>query len=102
MKKKNNMVQNAPLQPGDKAVCLRMDDAFSPITPGMPGVVKNVDNISDVIIYNVDWKNGSKLSLVDGYDKWVKIESEPETEEPLNESKIVLVRTKYDILNKNY
>jgi hypothetical protein len=102
MKKKNNMVQNAPLQSGDKVVCLRMDDAFSPITPGMPGVVGNIDNINDVIIYNVDWKNGSKLSLVDGYDKWVKIESEPETEEPLNESKIVLVRTKYDILNKNY
>jgi hypothetical protein len=102
MKKKNNMIQNAPLQPGDKVVCLRMDDAFSPITPGMPGVVTSVNNISDTTIYNVDWKNGSKLSLIDGYDKWVKVESEPETEEPLNESKIVLVRTKYDILNKNY
>ena len=98
------MIQNAPLQPGDKVVCLRMDDAFSPITPGMPGVVTSVNNISDTTIYNVDWKNGSKLSLIDGYDKWVKVESEsePETEEPLNESKIVLVRTKYDILNKNY
>jgi hypothetical protein len=102
MKKKNNMVQNAPLQPGDKVVCLRMDDATAPVTPGMPGVVKRVEEHPEGIVYVIDWKNGSKLSLVDGIDKWVKIESEPETEEPLNESKIVLVRTKYDILNKNY
>ncbi len=96
------MIQNAPLQPGDKVVCLRMDDAFSPVTPGMPGVVKGVEEHPEGIVYNVDWGNGSKLSLVDGYDKWVKVVSEPEVDEPLNESKIVLVRTKYDILNKNY
>ena len=54
------------------------------------------------IVYSVDWGNGSKLALIDGYDKWVKVVSEPEVDEPLNESKIVLVRTKYDILNKNY
>ena len=102
MKKKNNMVQNAPLQPGDKVVCLRMDDAFSPITPGMPGVVKSVDEHPEGTVYSVDWGNGSKLALIDGYDKWVKVVSEPEVDEPLNESKIVLVRTKYDILNKNY
>jgi hypothetical protein len=90
--------KNAPLSPGDKVRCLKMDDEFSRINPGTPGVVRSVSEVQGNKLYYVNWANGSKLALIEDVDSWLKIVEDEE--ESINE--IVLVRTKKDILNKNY
>lgn len=81
-----------------------MDDEYSPVTAGTPGVVKEVSKTPyGETVYYVIWKNGSKLALIDGVDKWrKKIEDDLDDYEQITESKIVLVRTKKDLLNKNF
>jgi hypothetical protein len=100
---KIKLIKNAPLEVGDQVLCVRMKDDYSPVPTGVKGVVKKVSNVFGVNQYYVDWKNGSRLALIEGEDQWRKIttrDSNPE-EENLSENKIVLVRTKSDILNNN-
>lgn len=79
MASKRKYETNAELQPGDKVICLKMEDEFSPIPGGTPGVVKTVSDVFGQKQYYVNWKNGSKLALIDGVDKWAKlVEDEPE------------------------
>lgn len=102
MAKKIKYINNAPLEVGDQVICVKMDDEFSPVSPGTPGVVKSVSDVQGDTIYYVSWYTGSKLALISDVDKWKKVVETNDDEESLNESKIVLVRTKRDILNKNY
>jgi|688.fasta_scaffold506830_2 hypothetical protein len=103
MAKKIKYVSDSPLEVGDKVICVKMDDEYSPVKPGTPGTVKSVSEVQGSKIYYVNWLGGSKLALLDGVDKWRKIvESDDSEEESINEHKIVLVRTKRDILNKNF
>jgi hypothetical protein len=59
---------NIELKKDDKVICLYMDD-ITPIPAGIPGVVTDVKELYGSKIYEVKWKNGSKLSLVEG--NWV-------------------------------
>lgn len=105
MGKKIKYISDAPLEVGDKIICVKMDDPYSPVKPGTPGTVKSVSNVQGSKIYYVDWLGGSKLALIDDVDKWRKIvesNDSDDSEESLNEHKIILVRTKKDILNKNF
>jgi hypothetical protein len=102
MAKKIKYVNNAPLEVGDKVICVIMDDQYSPVNPGTPGKVKSVSEVQGDKIYYVEWVGGSKLALIDGADSWKKIVQIDGSEESLTENKIVLVRTKRDILNKNF
>jgi len=81
MANKRKYETNAELQPGDKVVCLKMEDEFSPIPGGTPGVVKSVSEVFGQKQYYVNWKSGSKLALIDGVDKWVKVVEEEESED---------------------
>lgn len=66
MGKKIRYEKNAPLEPNDKVIAIHMDDEFSPIPGGMPGVVKSVANVFGMPQYYVNWRNGSGLALIDG------------------------------------
>lgn len=66
MAKKVKYEKNAPLQKGDKVICINMSDKYSSVAGGTPGVVKSVSNVFGMDIYNVNWKSGSSLGLVDG------------------------------------
>jgi len=104
MGKKIKFIPNAPLEEGDTVICVHMDDNYSPVTAGTPGVVKEVSKTPyGETIYYVIWKSGSKLALIDGIDKWrKKVEDDFDDSEQISESKIVLVRTKKDLLNKKF
>jgi uncharacterized hydantoinase/oxoprolinase family protein len=99
---KIKLIKNAPLEVGDQVMCVRMKDDYSAVPTGVKGIVKKVSEVFGVKQYYVDWKNGSKLALIEGEDQWRKITSgSGSDEENLSESKIVLVRTKSDILRNN-
>lgn len=86
MAKRVKYLKNAPLSVGDEVVCVNMDDEFSPIKAGTPGVVKSVSNVQGLNVYYVNWDSGSKLALLDGVDQWRKVETEGNNDEKeLNE-----------------
>lgn len=66
MAKKVRYEKNAPLEPGDKVICIKMSDKFSGVAGGTPGVVKTVSNVFGLNQYYVKWKSGSNLALIDG------------------------------------
>lgn len=74
-------LKNAPLEVGDEVVCVIMDDNFSPVKSGTPGVVKSVSNVQGSNVYYVNWASGSKLALLEGVDQWRKVVSEDDEEE---------------------
>jgi len=100
---KIKLIKNAPLEVGDQVMCVRMKDDFSPVPTGVKGVVKSVSDFKGEKLYYVHWKNGSKLALLEGEDQWRKITTVTSNsdQENISENKIVLVRTKADILNNN-
>ena len=100
MGKKIKYQKNAPLKAGDKVICIHMDDEFSSVAGGMPGIVQSTANVFGTDQYYVKWRNGSSLALIDGVDQWRKVVEDDDEEEELNESRIILVRTKKDIINK--
>lgn len=65
MSGKRKLIRNAPLEPGDSVLCVRMSDEYSPIPTGMKGKVKSVATVYGDKQYYVDWKNGSKLALIE-------------------------------------
>jgi hypothetical protein len=101
MAKRVKYLKNAPLEVGDEVVCVNMDDQFSPVKAGTTGVVKSVSNVQGSNVYYVKWDSGSSLALLDGVDQWRKVAKEDD-EEQLSESRIVLVRTKKDILKNKF
>jgi hypothetical protein len=61
------------LQVGDKIACKEMDD-IAPVPTGMIGTVTRVSQgPGNQIIYEVKWMSGSRLSLLDGVDKWTLV-----------------------------
>lgn len=65
---------------GTRIELVHMDDPYSPIEPGMQGIVKNVDDCGT--IHSV-WDNGRTLGVIPGEDVF-KIISKP-SEEKLKE-----------------
>lgn len=70
---------NPKLQIGDKIRCLHMDGETS-VTPMTLGTVTRITRDpfeTDAEIINVDWDNGSTLSLLSATDTWIKVEEKP-------------------------
>lgn len=70
---------NPKLQVGDRVRCLHMDGETS-VTPMTLGTVTRIarDPFEDnAEIINVDWDNGSTLSLLSVTDTWIKVEEKP-------------------------
>lgn len=86
---------NTELEVGDRVICIRMDDDYSPVSTGMQGTVKRKSVVFGDTQYNVDWDNGSKLALIDGVDKWAKAPKR-KTEESF------LVTTKKNFIKENF
>lgn len=66
---------NPKLEPGDVVVCYHMQDELG-VPPGTSGVVKDIVKDpfeKDGQIINVNWENGSKLSLLSTTDFWKKL-----------------------------
>jgi hypothetical protein len=74
---KQKLIKNAPLEVGDKVVCLRMQDDYG-VPGGIPGVVGGKSNVFGENQYNVKWQNGSSLALIEGVDQWLKVVEEEE------------------------
>lgn len=65
MSGKRKLLKNAPLEVGDNILCVKLDDPYTPIPPGMPGKVKSKSKVFGDVQYYVDWKNGSRLALIE-------------------------------------
>ena len=85
---KQKLLKNAPLETGDKVVCLKMQDDYG-VPGGIPGIVKGVSNVFGENQYNVKWKNGSSLALIEGVDQWLKVVEEEEKEEDIQETRVL-------------
>ena len=87
---KQKLLKNAPLETGDRVVCLKMQDDYG-VPGGIPGIVKGVSNVFGENQYNVKWKNGSSLALIEGVDQWLKVvdEEEEEKEEDIQETRVL-------------
>lgn len=69
---------NPPLKIGDRIVCYHMEGETS-VSAGTEGTVKNIVRDpfeKDGQLIEVQWDNGSSLSLVSSVDAWKKIESD--------------------------
>jgi hypothetical protein len=73
-------LKNAPLEKGDTVVCIKMQDEYG-VPGGVPGVVKSVANVMGDMQYYVEWDNGSRLALIEGVDKWMKVVQDDTIEE---------------------
>jgi len=86
MAKRVKYIPNAPLEDGDKVICIKMDDDLSPVAGGTPGIVKRVSDVMGTKQYYVNWRSGSRLALIDGVDQWRKVvEIDDEETEDLTE-----------------
>jgi hypothetical protein len=64
---------NPKLNEGDRIILFHMEDD-SPVPIGTKGtVIKKIVLFGDVQ-YEVEWDNGSNLSLIDGIDKWTLLD----------------------------
>ena len=84
-------VKNAPLEKGDTVVCIKMQDEYG-VPGGVPGVVKSVANVMGDMQYYVEWDNGSKLALIEGVDKWMKVVQDDTIEESFFMTKKGLIK----------
>ena len=51
----------------NKIICKKMNDAF-PVRSGTPGIVTKVTTVMGEKQYEVTWKTGRKLSMIDGFE----------------------------------
>ena len=84
-------VKNAPLEKGDTVVCIKMQDEYG-VPGGVPGVVKSVANVMGDMQYYVEWDNGSKLALIEGVDKWMRVVQDDTIEESFFMTKKGLIK----------
>lgn len=61
---------NPDLLVGDRVFLIHMEDPYPSVNPGDFGTVKKVVNVLGVKGYEIDWDNGSKLSLWSDVDIW--------------------------------
>jgi hypothetical protein len=92
---KQKLIKNAPLEAGDRVICLKMQDDYG-VPGGIPGTVKSISNVFGDNQYNVNWKNGSTLALIDGVDQWLKVVEE--SDENIQEVRIL---TKKEFLEES-
>jgi len=57
--------------PGTRVELVRMEDPYTKLKPGDPGIVSFIDDTGTVF---VDWDSGSRLGVVFGEDEIRKIE----------------------------
>lgn len=91
---------NPKLEKGDRVVCIIMNDKHLPIPIGTAGTVRRIVELFGDVMYEVQWDNGSRLSLIEGQDRWVK-EDEYKSRLKTNES-IIKVTTKKDLLKDSF
>jgi hypothetical protein len=68
-----------------------MQDEYG-VPGGVPGVVKSVANVMGDMQYYVEWDNGSKLALIEGVDKWMRVVQDDTIEESFFMTKKGLIR----------
>ena len=69
---------NPKLKPGERVVLLHMNDETS-VLPGTWGTVKRVYELFGTDQYDVEWDNGSTLSLIGDEDMWDNKERKKKT-----------------------
>ena len=66
---------NPDLKVGDRIYLVHMEDPYPSVSPGDFGTVKKIVDVLGVRGYEIDWDNGSKLSLWSDVDIWGNAES---------------------------
>lgn len=61
---------NPELKVGDRIILLHMEDEYGPVPMGTEGTVKKIVKVFGETHYEIDWDNGSRLSLIPDVDKW--------------------------------
>jgi len=84
-------LKNAPLEKGDTVVCIKMQDEYG-VPGGVPGIVVSVSKVMGDMQYNVNWDNGSKLALIEGVDKWMKVVQDDTIDESFFMTKESLIK----------
>jgi len=69
---------NPKLKPGERVILLYMDGETS-VLPGTWGTVKRAYELFGTDQYDVEWDNGSKLSLIGDEDMWDNKERKKKT-----------------------
>jgi len=69
---------NPKLKPGERVILLHMNDETS-VLPGTWGTVKRVYELFGTDQYDVEWDNGSTLSLIGDEDMWDNKERKKKT-----------------------
>jgi hypothetical protein len=69
---------NPKLKPGERVILLHMNDETS-VLPGTWGTVKRAYELFGTDQYDVEWDNGSKLSLIGDEDMWDNKERKKKT-----------------------
>ena len=69
---------NPKLKPGERVILLHMDGETS-VLPGTWGTVKRAYELFGTDQYDVEWDNGSKLSLIGDEDMWDNKERKKKT-----------------------
>lgn len=90
------------LKVGDKIMLYHMEDEF--LSPGTKGVVKSISIDpfeDDGLIIEVNWENGSNLSMLSKVDVWKKLEESTITESKKPQSKTQFIETN-DYIFKNF
>jgi hypothetical protein len=100
MAKKVKYLKNVPLKKDDKVICIEMDDQFSPVKLGTPGIVTTVNEVEGSKIYGVNWLNKSKHALLQGVDKWYKVVAVGDDEGDELYENVIFSTTKGKILNE--
>lgn len=76
---------NPKLKNGDRIVLLHMEDKF-PVPILTKGTVVGKVDVLKTTQYDVEWDNGSKLSVIDGIDKWVLLSDFQRKKKKMNEN----------------
>jgi hypothetical protein len=69
---------NPKLKPGERVILLHMNDETS-VLPGTWGTVRRAYELFGTDQYDVEWDNGSKLSLIGDEDMWDNKERKKKT-----------------------
>jgi hypothetical protein len=76
---------NPKLKVGDRIFIIYMDDPYTPVSFGEAGTVVKVLNVMNVTGYDINWDNGSKLSIWGDVDIW-DMESNSRIKKKITES----------------
>jgi hypothetical protein len=89
---------NPKLKVGDRIFIILMDDPYTPVSFGEVGTVVKVLKVMNVTGYDINWDNGSRLSIWEDVDVW-DMESNSRRKKKITESLEDLLISNRDVVH---